>query len=560
MEVKLCLHEAGAAPTTAMYIGGQERPTVVVSRGRVAGVAPALKDNWRGGVPNLKAGLGGAVGPKVSSSKGVLPQEVLRSVEASAPPQVEVGKTVPLVVKLRNEVAAGNLAVTTNIGDVIDIILQASGGLVVEDSVDGKLTVTAVGTPTLMFRIVGKAIGPGEITVLAFQRGQGVGSISVSIETVAHALAASWAAATVELDVPTIRQPDLQLLVLETMSTGKITIRLTAADPTLGLNYDPFTFTFQADPRTFFDAFYADIEDILTSSANAQQKIQRLGTKGTYLFEKLVPSDARTKLWALRDRIHTVHVQSEEPWVPWELIKLFGDDGSGSTVERGFLCDEYEVTRWVPGLRYRCNLTMSEIALVVPADSGLAASKAERSAMLELQTPQLQITPIEAEEIAVRNALAEGKFDTIHFTGHGVAGATTADRAEIRLEDDSRLRPEDLTGVVGNLGKKSPIVFLNACEIGRPGMGLTQPGGWPRGFLAAGAGAFIGPFWKINDGLAAHFASSFYRAMLKGSTVGAATREARKSIQAASDPTWLAYSVYAHSEARLTGIKLPAQP
>jgi hypothetical protein len=40
--------------------------------------------------------------------------------------------------------------------------------------------------------------------------------------------------------------------------------------------------------------------------------------------------------------------------------------------------------------------------------------------------------------------------------------------------------------------------------------------------------------------------------LLRGASVGAAARAARLSIKAASDPTWLAYSVYAHCDARLT--------
>jgi CHAT domain-containing protein len=143
-------------------------------------------------------------------------------------------------------------------------------------------------------------------------------------------------------------------------------------------------------------------------------------------------------------------------------------------------------------------------------------------------------------------------LDVIHFTGHGVAGGSNADRGEIRLQSGSRLRPEDLSGVVANLGKGKPIVFLNACEVGRAGMGLTQPGGWPRGFLAAGAGAFIGPLWKVADASAAAFAAEFYDNLILGKTVGAAALGARKAIQVASDPSWLAYSVYAHCDAKLT--------
>ena len=83
-------------------------------------------------------------------------------------------------------------------------------------------------------------------------------------------------------------------------------------------------------------------------------------------------------------------------------------------------------------------------------------------------------------------------------------------------------------------------------------MGLTRPGGWPRGFLSVGAGAFIGPFWKVADASAATFAAEFYDHLISGKSVGAAAHDARMAIQVASDPSWLAYSVYAHCDARLT--------
>jgi hypothetical protein len=333
------------------------------------------------------------------------------------------------------------------------------------------------------------------------------------------------------------------------------TIRLSAADPHLDLNIKPFgPIALPQDPFDFFKDFYADVETILTAAATPPQKLQRLANKGDYLFDKLVPSTARELLWKLRPRIHSVHVQSEEPWIPWELIKLSGDDGAGGVVGGGFLCEEFEVTRWVPGLGYHPELTLNNIGIVTPSDSGLSAAEPERNAMLGLASSQRRVTPIDAEEVALRKVLAGGTLDAIHFTGHGLATAASADRAQIRLEQGSRLRPEDLTGEVANLGRRGnhPLVFLNACEIGRAGMGLNGPGGWPRGFLAAGAGAFVGPFWKVLDASAASFADGFYRALLAGASVGKATLEARKQIRAASDPTWLAYSVYAHSDARVT--------
>jgi CHAT domain-containing protein len=449
--------------------------------------------------------------------------------------------------------SADAVVLKAQVGEEVDVVVQATGGLEVTSKADGTLKVATDGTQMLLFKIVGKAIGRGEVSVLVFQRGQSIGSVDVAIQIMADTSYSEPTAVTALLQPAPARQPDLQLLVIESGSGAGVsyTMYFWTADPAL-LNFTPFTFSLQQDPRTFFNAFYADIEDILSSGATAQQKLQRLGAKGTYLFEQLMPPAARATLWGLRSRIHSVHVLSQEPWVPWELIKPSGDNGDGAIVEAGFLCEDYDFTRWVPGLAYRRDLTMNQIGVVIPADSSLPASLPERDAMLALATPQRRVTEIEAEEVSLRKVLAGATLDVVHFTGHGIASMNSADRAEIRLGAGSRLRPEDLTGETANLGKRSPIVFLNACEIGRAGMGLTQPGGWPRGFLSAGAGTFVGPLWKIADGSAAAFASSFYQELIGGASVGAAARTARRSIQAASDPSWLAYSVYAHCDAKLS--------
>lgn len=538
----LNLHEADAVPTSPNETASGDRTVVVVSRGRIAGIAVPRADTTR---------RGGFTPPIVIPA----PVVVERAIEAAAPPQVALGETVSLVVKLLSETSqAGVIPIQAAIGESLDVVVQASGGLEVQGKADGTLKVTPTGVPMLLFKIAGKAIGPGDVSVLVFQHGQSVGSIEVAIRTVAHVSVGNPIASTARLQPAPAQQPDLQLLILEGASGGAVTYTMwfTAADPNLQLNFKSFSFSLQQDPPTFFEAFYADIEAILASGSTAQEKLQRLGTKGTYLFEQLLSPEARTTLWTVRTRIRSVHIQSQEPWIPWELLKPSGDDGKGNVVEAGFLCEDYEVTRWVPGIGYCRDLTMTNVGVVIPPDSGLAASIPERDQMLTLATSKRQITPIQPEEVALRKALAEGTLDVIHFTGHGVAGTASADRAEIRLEAGSRLRPEDLSGVVANLGKRKPIVFLNACEIGRAGMGLTRPGGWPRGFLAAGAGAFIGPFWKVADASAATFAASFYDQLIGGASVGAAARTARLAIQVASDPTWLAYSVYANCDARLS--------
>jgi len=568
----LRLRESDAAPTRAADTdaGGL---AVVVSRGLVAGVAvpePASSGGpprWKGSAAGgyrgpFRSGFDADAGVDVDDSGldvddsgsdgGSKPSpSVLRAVEASAPPQVALGDTVSLLVKLTSDVTKpGTVPLAVAIGDSVSVVVSASGGLEVLGRSDGEIKVTAAGEPALPFKIAGRAIGPGEVRVYIFQPSQGVSHIAVSIRVVDHVSDGNPTTARVRIEPVTARPPDLELDVLEE-PTG-YTMWLRAADQHLNTSFGPIKLP--QDPRAFFGDFYADIESILTSAATPPQKLQRLASKGDYLFAKLVPSAAREQLWKLRPRIRSIHVQSEEPWIPWELIKLSGDDGTGLVVAGGFLCEEFEMTRWVLGLNYYPELTLNNIGVVTPGDSGLTAAEPERDALLDLKSPQRLVTPIEAEEVTLCKVLAGGKLDAIHFTGHGSATAASADRAEIELEHGSRLRPENLTGETANLGRRGnhPIIFLNACEIGRAGMGLNSPGGWPRGFLEAQAGAFVGPFWKVFDASAASFASSFYKALIAGASVGKAAFEARKQIQAASDPTWLAYSVYAHADARVT--------
>ncbi len=298
--VALNLHESDAAPTAAADTGSVDRPAVIVSRGRVAGVVPPRSGlvHHRGGLESISSGA----------------DKEARAIEASAPPQVSIGDTVPLVVKLVSQGGASAVAITAAIDEEIDIVVQASGGLRVEGRTDGKLKVTASGQSMLLFKIGGNTIGPGEVAVLIFQSGQCVGSIDVAIETVAKVSNVSPASARTTLEPAPGRQPDLQLLVLESQSAGSLTYTMwfTTADPSL-LNFQSFTFSLQQEPRAFFDKFYTEIEAILSSGATPAQKMQRLGAKGSYLFDQLLPPDARATLWSLRQRIQSVHVQSQEP-------------------------------------------------------------------------------------------------------------------------------------------------------------------------------------------------------------------------------------------------------
>ncbi|MFQ5676779.1 MAG: CHAT domain-containing protein, partial [bacterium] len=119
------------------------------------------------------------------------------------------------------------------------------------------------------------------------------------------------------------------------------------------------------------------------------------------------------------------------------------------------------------------------------------------------------------------------------------------------LEGGDQLTPGDLSGSIANLGLSNPFVFLNACQIGRNAMSLTDIGGWAASFLKAGASGFVGAHWAVYDNAAYQFAEELYKHLLSGLTVGEAARAARNVIKKLEDPTWLAYTVYAHPSAKV---------
>ena len=123
--------------------------------------------------------------------------------------------------------------------------------------------------------------------------------------------------------------------------------------------------------------------------------------------------------------------------------------------------------------------------------------------------------------------------------------APDPNRSAMVLENREELTPEDLGGVVSNLGLARPLVFLNACKLGRSALSLTDIGGWAAQFLRAGAAAFVGPSWSVDDQAAHDFARAFYGRLLAGLSIGKAVQEARAAIKPLGDPTWLAYTVFA---------------
>lgn len=296
------------------------------------------------------------------------------------------------------------------------------------------------------------------------------------------------------------------------------------------------------------EEFFSEFFDSLTSldpDHDQDMRNEIINAKGTALANEMLPEGLRKRLRDVRHLTTTLQIVSDETQVPWEVLRIRGN----SEGEAFFLCEGFRLTRGLPGTRHCLDLPLQKPAIVVTKDSDLPAVDAEEQALNEtFKEKNRQITSIPARFKELTDAMSSGQHDAWHFIGHGYTITDDANNWGIVL-DDYRLTPELMQGKASGLGRKTPpFIFLNACHTARGGQTIANVGGWAKALLSLGAGAFLGASWATQDEAASHFSAAFYRSFLNGSDISTAITIARSETREAfqGDPTWLAYSVFAH--------------
>jgi CHAT domain-containing protein len=140
---------------------------------------------------------------------------------------------------------------------------------------------------------------------------------------------------------------------------------------------------------------------------------------------------------------------------------------------------------------------------------GQAAAEAQ---MVINQYPGKLITPADFEQL--QTALGTVGRSLVHLICHGKAeeGGGQA----VYLESGDELTSTNILrmkGVAKTFAEKRPVVFLNACEVGRGSPALVGLGGFVSSFIRLGATAVIAPLWSVEDEAAHPIAEEFYRAV-----------------------------------------------
>lgn len=302
-------------------------------------------------------------------------------------------------------------------------------------------------------------------------------------------------------------------------------------------------------------------EQAAGSTFDAQAAAEDAQQLGNLLWNDLISEnlqhlwlDERTA-WAAEPLL----IVSDEAYIPWELVwpNVAGVNapwGAHGPLSRWLGVDSKHSARSGPSER----LALSPWAGLIPQDSGISFLADEAAMLRRLLPAGGERSLPHTRRRAVLDLLAGGECGWLHAASHGLLDpGGDAEGASLLLEGDERLEPEVLvrTAVRAGLDKSRPGVFWNICHGGSAGWSLTGVGGWAGRLIDGGASLFLAPQWAVTDKAALRFAGTFYSQLTAPDSLGAAVavQQARLAVQELTgDPSWLAYALYAHPNARVT--------
>lgn len=283
---------------------------------------------------------------------------------------------------------------------------------------------------------------------------------------------------------------------------------------------------------------------------------------GNLLFESLFPGEAR-RLWDLacgasEGRGLDLVLTSSVDWLsdkPWELVRDPARRAFLAVSDTRLLRGVFAATPGEAIPRRRGPLRIL-VALAQPLGAAPLSLEEETASVREGLAPLVTAGAARVDVLraaspdALHRKLGDGRWDVVHFVGHGGFEGGTG---FLLFEDGKgKERPLDADRVTRLFsGRGISLVFLNACETGRGGRADFLRGVAPA-LAAAGLPAVAANQYKVFDGAATAFARHLYFALGAGRPLGAAVREARVAVSVAPDASPVDFAVpvvYARSGA-----------
>ena len=404
------------------------------------------------------------------------------------------------------------------------------------------------------------SLGNKRIVLDFYHRNRNVGSASfvtqvVEADVSVAARPVSTEPVAVRTSSPGALPPDLELRVTLSDDQRTLHFMLHSVHSEVGVHFTPAgSVRLACPPREHLGHLFDELNILARKRLEERSVLQqeqiraRLESIGQNLYRDLFSPELKQAYRRFRDGLRgkSILITSDEPWIPWEMVKPYDDSDLEDIIDDEFLCERFQLSRWLAGNGLPDAVEVSSATLVVP-ESGLEHVKREEEYFQGLgQTGIAVRAPFLRRVSEVSDLLEQGEVSLWHFACHGNFNSERPGESAVELSD-GELRPSDIVGPKATGVKLArPLVFLNACHTSQLGFALTGLDGWAERFVNAGASAFVGSAWEVHDELAAEFAVKFYDELWDGAPLGEAFHRARLHVKGLDEtnPTWLAYTLY----------------
>jgi len=407
-------------------------------------------------------------------------------------------------------------------------------------------------TAEFHLRVGDGAAGVGVVTAFLVYDGRPAGSVHRQVkvgEAVALATPEELPAPIMSADLSAAR-PDLTVMIAPIPGSGGSRYACTVSTPHLREYADGVTEDWDLPDQSSTRAFVMTRMAGFTRGRipNDARRAALVGA-GLTLFEA-APENFKRVYWKLRNRnlpLGTIFVVSSEPYVPWELM-IPARDGNEDALPIGVTSS---VGRWVHAQHVspRQPLALRDSYVIAPSYTGskrLSFSADEARYVCETFDGR-EISP--ALFATIEATLGQRGAALLHLICHGAdeeGGGQAIDLDPDEILTDGMLRGmPNLKAAVRAVG---PLVFINACQVGRLTPALVGTGGFAAAFIALGAQAVIAPIWSVKDAVAANAAREFYNEVRArpGRPFARILRDIRRRAYEGSGPedSWAAYCFY----------------
>jgi hypothetical protein len=262
---------------------------------------------------------------------------------------------------------------------------------------------------------------------------------------------------------------------------------------------------------------------------------------GGQLFDTLFQGDVRRLYDEARTRQRSrldVVLTSMIPWIaekPWEFAYDHGRKSFLATEETHFIRN---VLTNVPAdqiIRADGPLRILVVS-AQPVGFGRLSIDQELAVIQRGFEPLVEAGLVEIETLAratpsmIHGRLTTGKYQVVHFIGHGVYDEERGEGCLIFVNENGGEYPLGERSVREIFrGRGLSLVFLNACESGRGGRADFNKG-VAQSLVAHGLPALVANQYSVLDSSATSFAQHFYWSLAQGMSLGQSAREARIAV------------------------------